>query len=726
MDHSNRARLIDVPERRTLAMPPELRKDPGTGQLVMSGYAATWDPYDCYGGPDHGGWVEKLERAAFERTLDEKPDMMLLVNHEGLPLARTKSGTLQLDTDRRGLTMRAMLDPDDPDVQRLIPKMKRKDLNEMSFSFRVKDQAWNSDYSHRTITELSLQKGDVSIVNYGMNPNTHAIMGVESLARADGSALMEVRRLDRTVLAGAMANLRRAWRANEEPEHCPGGADCMGAMCPDHGEKAGKRQSTLVNFDGGHLLHGGECLTCAGARAKTPSQYGNVDYADPGYLDSSGKQAKGGNGVKRYPIDKTHVKAAWSYINMPKNQKGYTPSQLASIKNKIKAAMKKFGHDTDDSDSKSLQTVVDIDRVEGVRTATGGLALVAVMTDGSRTPLPSLQDTSSPISGVPRMRKTDNSVTGSGKVSGTRVPVKDEGEDDPDEFGEPIKASMQNWKDDEGPNDPHNEPYKAPGRTGPGQATDNSVLDAKPKTKDTDFYDIWPEYSPNDPHDDPYDAPSDEGDKDPDELHGDPAPEPSPAVGTAFRQGTGPRLGGHDIPTTDHPYSDDIGTEPSGDAYGPQKEMDDEAVEDEHHAKTTSTSKEWMEGSAAEDPWGKRELPEDNPDFDDPVKIHATARREGKKPPTDPDDPEYENERQDGESEAAPDFGGGEDGESDSDMSDDMDDATTGDGGDGGGLGEMYSYQPSVTEHLQRLRRNAELPDLPTLAEAAAYLHQLG
>jgi HK97 family phage major capsid protein len=60
------------------------------------------------------------------------------------------------------------------------------------------------------------------------------------------------------------------------------------------------------------------------------SQYGNVPYADSKH--------------HKYPIDtKAHVKAAWSYINMPKNAKFYSSGELATIKGKIKAAAKKFG-----------------------------------------------------------------------------------------------------------------------------------------------------------------------------------------------------------------------------------------------------------------------------------------------------------------------------------------------------------------------------------------------
>lgn len=76
-----------------------------------------------------------------------------------------------------------------------------------------------------------------------------------------------------------------------------------------------------------------ECPKTETKAEKTP--YGTVPYADPGYQK---------DGVKRYPIDtETHVRAAWSYINMPKNQENYTSKQIDMIKSRIKIAAKKFG-----------------------------------------------------------------------------------------------------------------------------------------------------------------------------------------------------------------------------------------------------------------------------------------------------------------------------------------------------------------------------------------------
>lgn len=144
------------------------------GSLLFTGYATTFNSeYDILGGPPYG-WTESVDPGAFTKTLSENPDVRLLVNHDDLPLARTRSGTLQLSQDNIGLRVEAKLDPSDPDVQRLQPKMARGDLNEMSFAFRTIRQAWDEDYTRRNLVELSLADGDVSIVTFPANPATSA------------------------------------------------------------------------------------------------------------------------------------------------------------------------------------------------------------------------------------------------------------------------------------------------------------------------------------------------------------------------------------------------------------------------------------------------------------------------------------------------------------------------------------------------------------------------
>lgn len=67
---------------------------------------------------------------------------------------------------------------------------------------------------------------------------------------------------------------------------------------------------------------------------KIAKPYGDVAYADPGYRD----------GTKRYPINTpAHIRAAWAYINMPKNAAKYNEEQLKDIKDRIRAAAKHHG-----------------------------------------------------------------------------------------------------------------------------------------------------------------------------------------------------------------------------------------------------------------------------------------------------------------------------------------------------------------------------------------------
>lgn len=172
-----RADLIDVPEHRALPVSDfEFRTEGDT--LSLDGYASVFDsPYDIWGGPAAGGWSEIVDKRAFDVTLRENPDLNLLINHEGTPLARTKSGTLTLTTDKTGLRVSApSLDLRNPDVQRLRSAMERGDMDEMSFAFRVKKQEWSEDDTVRRLTEVSLHKGDVSVVNYGANPATSATL----------------------------------------------------------------------------------------------------------------------------------------------------------------------------------------------------------------------------------------------------------------------------------------------------------------------------------------------------------------------------------------------------------------------------------------------------------------------------------------------------------------------------------------------------------------------
>ena len=61
-------------------------------------------------------------------------DVGFLISHIGLPLARTRLGTLELSEDERRLKMRASFDMSDSYVRAIIPKIKRGHPDEMSFN----------------------------------------------------------------------------------------------------------------------------------------------------------------------------------------------------------------------------------------------------------------------------------------------------------------------------------------------------------------------------------------------------------------------------------------------------------------------------------------------------------------------------------------------------------------------------------------------------------------
>jgi HK97 family phage prohead protease len=200
--------VLGTTERRSLAVDDfEMR---ATGKdLVLRGYASVFDyPYEMFGGPEKGGWTELVDRRAFDQTLKQSPDVQLLVNHDGTPLARTKSGTLTIGTDAKGLHTEARLDPASPAVQVIRSAMERGDMDEMSFAFRTVRHEFNEDESKRVLMEVNIHKGDVSVVNYGASDGTSATLrqALDFLASIDSDkALAEVRSISHPTAALAQA-----------------------------------------------------------------------------------------------------------------------------------------------------------------------------------------------------------------------------------------------------------------------------------------------------------------------------------------------------------------------------------------------------------------------------------------------------------------------------------------------------------------------------------------
>jgi len=146
-------------ERRLTVHDVEIRSV-GDKHLV-EGYAALFNVRS----PDLGGFIEQVDRKAFNKTLKES-DVRAVINHdENRLLGRSSAGTLKVSTDSKGLPYEVLL-PDTTYARDLRVLMERQDIRESSFAFRAIDDDWeeDGDVILRTLKEVQLV--DVSPVTY--------------------------------------------------------------------------------------------------------------------------------------------------------------------------------------------------------------------------------------------------------------------------------------------------------------------------------------------------------------------------------------------------------------------------------------------------------------------------------------------------------------------------------------------------------------------------------
>jgi HK97 family phage prohead protease len=162
-----RGRMLEQRAIRRVEVRADDDSDP-----VIQGYATVYEaPYEVMGGPPWG-WVETIARGACDKSVREQDDVYLFFDHEGLPLSATKAGTLTLESDSIGLYNESTIDRRSPWSMEIVSRVDRKELDAMSFAFRVIRQEWNEDYTERRILEVKLF--DVSVVSFPANPATLA------------------------------------------------------------------------------------------------------------------------------------------------------------------------------------------------------------------------------------------------------------------------------------------------------------------------------------------------------------------------------------------------------------------------------------------------------------------------------------------------------------------------------------------------------------------------
>lgn len=177
---------VVVTERAAPLARVEWRDSGVPGNQTIRGYAAVFDSMSY----DLGGFREVIAPGAFSEVLKRDADVRLLYNHDdGAVMARTKSGTLELVEDEVGLRVWARVDMQDSDVARVVPKMRRQDVDQMSFAFTVEEDEWDESggYPLRTVRSVG-ELYEVSIVPFPAYEATKA--SVFERARSDGRVLI--------------------------------------------------------------------------------------------------------------------------------------------------------------------------------------------------------------------------------------------------------------------------------------------------------------------------------------------------------------------------------------------------------------------------------------------------------------------------------------------------------------------------------------------------------
>lgn len=108
------------------------------------------------------GMTESIAPGAFAASLSG--DIRALVNHDSsLVLGRTKSGTLELREDSRGLWGRVTLNAADSDAVNLYERVRRGDVDGCSIGFNItrEEHSSHGGVDHWTIQEVELHEVSV-------------------------------------------------------------------------------------------------------------------------------------------------------------------------------------------------------------------------------------------------------------------------------------------------------------------------------------------------------------------------------------------------------------------------------------------------------------------------------------------------------------------------------------------------------------------------------------
>ncbi len=148
----------------------EIRISTETEKPMIVGHGAVFNSLS----ENLGGFREIIAPGAFDDVLGD--DVRALINHNSdMILGRTKSNTLKLTVDERGLHYE--IDPPATTyAANLLESLKRGDITQSSFAFNVDEDSWDEDKDGRVIRTIKKIKRlfDVSPVTFPAYPEADA------------------------------------------------------------------------------------------------------------------------------------------------------------------------------------------------------------------------------------------------------------------------------------------------------------------------------------------------------------------------------------------------------------------------------------------------------------------------------------------------------------------------------------------------------------------------
>lgn len=167
-------------EIRTQPQAAEFR-DSQDGPGVLTGYAAVFNRLS----QNLGGFVERVDPAAFSKSIGDAVPVMARYNHDdNYLLGTTEGGTLALSVDGTGLRYTVQL-PDTQAGRDVAALALRGDLRHSSFAFETLSDDWDvTEQGFPLRTLLSARLIDVAPVNNPAYRDTTA--GVRSLSERIG------------------------------------------------------------------------------------------------------------------------------------------------------------------------------------------------------------------------------------------------------------------------------------------------------------------------------------------------------------------------------------------------------------------------------------------------------------------------------------------------------------------------------------------------------------